>query len=326
MVVTGKHADSGNELASTAHDVAEEGSYPIVRSRHPGQWLAAAISLLVIAWLAHSIATNPNYQWGVVWKYLTFDTILSGLAWTLGLTIVSMACGIVLGIVAALMRQSTNPVLSGFAASYIWIFRGTPLLVQLIFWYNLAALYPRIEIGLPFMTPIFSISANVVVTPLVAALLGLSLNEGAYMAEIVRSGLLSVDAGQREAAQSLGLSPARTVRRIILPQALRVIVPPTGNEIIGMLKATSLVSTLAISDLLYSVQGIYGRTFETIPLLIVASFWYLLASSMLSLLQTALESKLRRGQSAAPSDGLSRILAHLRRMVRFHDSRSRREQ
>lgn len=325
MAATGKSVDShGHNMTSGSFDGLSD-NLEVVRSRHPGRWAAAVVSVVLLALMVHSVASNPNYQWSVVWKYLTVDTVLSGLLWTLGLTVLSMAIGIVLGIVAALMRQSPNPVVSSFAASYIWIFRGTPLLVQLIFWYNLAALYPQIQIGLPFMTPWLSIPANTVVTPIVAALLGLGLNEGAYMAEIVRSGLMSVDGGQREAAQSLGLSPSRTIRRIVLPQALRVIVPPTGNEIIGMLKATSLVSTLAISDLLYTVQGIYGRTFETIPLLIVASIWYLLASTLLSALQTVVESKLRRGHSAAPTDGLSRVLMHLQSAFQFRKRGSGRE-
>ena len=288
---------------------------PIVRARHPGRWAAAIVSMLMLAALAHSLATNPGYRWDVVWRYLTVKTVLTGFGWTLVLTAASMAIGIVLGVVAALMRQSANPVVSAFAATYIWLFRGTPVLVQLIFWYNLAALYPRIDIGFPFFAPFVTLSTNVLITPIVAALLGLGLNEGAYMAEIVRSGLMSVDPGQREAAYSLGLTPARTVRRVILPQAMRVIVPPTGNEVVGMLKATSLVSTLAISDLLYSVQGIYGRTFETIPLLIVASTWYLLASTLLSACQIALENRLRRGHTAAPTDGVSVLLARVRRNI-----------
>ncbi|NPT33651.1 amino acid ABC transporter permease [Paraburkholderia xenovorans] len=302
---------------SHAHDTRANAealtpALPIVKARHRGRWALAVISVLILAWFGHSVATNPGYGWPVVWKYLTFQTILTGFLWTLGLTAASMAIGMILGVIAALMRQSSNPIVSAFAALYIWIFRGTPLLVQLIFWYNLAALYPQIDLGLPFFAPIASLQTNSIVTPIVAALLGLGLNEGAYMAEIVRSGLLSVDPGQREAAYSLGLSPARTIRRIILPQALRVIVPPTGNEIVGMLKATSLVSTLAIGDLLYSAQGIYSRTFETIPLLIVASLWYLLASTLLTALQMTLERKLRRVHSAPPTDGLSRVVATLK--------------
>ncbi|CAA0113684.1 Uncharacterised protein [Starkeya nomas] len=283
----------------------------IVPARYPGRWIAATIIFVLFASFAYSVATNPGYQWDVVWQYLTYRTVLAGLGWTLALTAASMFIGIVLGIVAALMRQSSNPILSVVAAGYIWLFRGAPLMVQLIFWYNLAALYPTIDIGLPFLPPLVSLSTNEVITPLVAALLGLGLNEGAYMAEIVRSGLLSVDAGQREAAQSLGMSPAHTLRRIILPQALRVIVPPTGNEVIGMLKATSLVSILAFSDLLYSVQGIYGRTFQTIPLLIVATIWYLVAATLLSLVQQYLERRYGRGHSRRAQDGMSLLMAPL---------------
>ncbi|WP_334173827.1 amino acid ABC transporter permease [Pseudoxanthobacter sp.] len=281
--------------AGTQH--AQPREEEIVRARYPGRWISAALVLFVLALLVRSLITNPGYEWGVVWQYLTFPTVLSGLGWTLGLTVAAMAIGIALGIVAALMRQSENPVLSQTAAAYIWMFRGAPLLVQLIFWYNLAALYPTIEIGLPGLPPLVSWSTNDLITPLVAALLGLGLNEGAYMAEIVRGGLMSVDPGQREAASSLGMSPGHTLRRIILPQALRVIVPPTGNEVIGMLKSTSLVSILAISDLLYSVQGIYGRTFQTIPLLIVASIWYLAVSSILSAFQRILEKRYGRGHT-----------------------------
>jgi polar amino acid transport system permease protein len=309
---------------ATADATAAAAEAPIVRARHPGRWAAAAISVIILAALAHSLATNPGYGWAVVWKYLTVGTVLRGFAWTLGLTAASMAIGIVLGVIAALMRQSANPVISASAAAYIWLFRGTPVLVQLIFWYNLAALYPHINIGVPFLAPFVTLSTNALITPIVAALLGLGLNEGAYMAEIVRSGLMSVDPGQREAAYSLGLTPARTVRRVILPQALRVIVPPTGNEMVGMLKATSLVSTLAISDLLYSVQGIYGRTFETIPLLIVASLWYLLASTLLSACQIALETRLRRGHTAAPRDGLSLIVASVRRQLAWSSRKTQR--
>ena len=277
----------------------------IVPARYPGRWLAGVICITLAFLLILSMLGNPGYEWDVVLRYLTASAVLRGLAWTLGLTVASMIIGVSLGIVAALMRQSANPVLAAIAALYIWLFRGVPLMVQLIFWYNLAALYPTLSIGIPFFEPVWSVSTNSVVTPLMAALLGLGLNEGAYMAEIVRGGLLSVDPGQREAAQSLGMSPAHTLRRIVLPQALRVIVPPTGNEIIGMLKATSLVSILSISDLLYSVQGIYGRTLQTIPLLIVASIWYLIASSVLTFIQRLIERHYGRGHRSNQLDGLS---------------------
>lgn len=291
-------------------------SEQIVPARYPGRWAAAGISLIVIVLFTQSVVTNPGYRWPVVLEYLFNGTVVRGFFWTIGLTCAAMLIGISLGLIAALMRQSSNPILSCLAAGYIWLFRGTPLLVQLIFWYNLGALYPQIGIGLPFLEPIYSMATNDLVSPLTAALLGLGLNEGAYMAEIVRSGLLSVDPGQREAAFSLGMTPARTVRRIILPQALRVIVPPTGNEVIGMLKATSLVSILAISDLLYSVQGIYARNFQTIPLLIVACFWYLVASSILTALQNMLERRLGRGHGGRGDDGLTLLLTPLKHMVR----------
>jgi polar amino acid transport system permease protein len=289
----------------------------IVPARHPGRWIAALICTALGVFIIVSMLQNPGYQWSVVLRYLTATTILRGFLWTVGLTLASMAIGVTLGIVAALMRQSANPVLATVAALYIWLFRGVPLLVQLIFWYNLAALYPTISIGLPFMDPFVSLSTNDVITPLAAALLGLGLNEGAYMAEIVRSGLLSVDPGQREAAQSLGMSPSHTLCRITIPQALRVIVPPTGNEVIGMLKATSLVSVLSISDLLYSVQGIYGRTLQTIPLLIVASIWYLAASTILTSLQKVLERRYGRGHRVDHSAALTDLPAFLWRRVLF---------
>lgn len=280
----------------------------IVPARYPGRWIAALICIAIAGFIVASMLQNPGYQWPVVLKYMTAATILKGFVWTIGLTAAAMTIGIVLGIIAALMRQSANPVLATVAALYIWLFRGVPLLVQLIFWYNLAALYPTIDIGLPFFGSILSIPTNDIITPLAAALLGLGLNEGAYMAEIVRGGLISVDPGQREAAQSLGMSPAHTLRRIIIPQALRVIVPPTGNEVIGMLKATSLVSVLSISDLLYSVQGIYGRTLQTIPLLIVASIWYLAAATILTSIQRMIEKHYGRGHRSNQPDALFGLL------------------
>jgi polar amino acid transport system permease protein len=305
----------GSDVEKQPRRTAAPQADQIVPARYPGRWFAAALGLVALYLIAQSVVTNPGYKWPVVIRYLFDGTVLKGLLWTLALTVAAMAIGITLGLIAALMRQSSNPILACLAAGYIWLFRGTPLLVQLIFWYNLAALYPQISLGLPFQEPFFSVSTNTLITPLFAALLGLGLNEGAYMAEIIRGGLLSVDPGQREAAISLGMTPAKTVQRIILPQALRVIVPPTGNEMIGMLKATSLVSILAISDLLYSVQGIYSRNFQTIPLLIVACFWYLIASTLMSALQNVIERRLGRGHGSRGNDGISLMLAPLRRVM-----------
>jgi len=221
-----------------------------------GRWIAAAIVLLVAAALIYSFATNSRVQWGVVGDYLFNARVLRGVRATLELTVVSMAIGILLGVILAVMRLSPNPVVKSASWLYIWFFRGTPVLLQILFWgIGISALYPKISIGIPFGGPVIaSGNANHVITLFVAAILGLGLNEGAYMAEIVRAGIISVDEGQHEAAQSLGMTRLQTMRRIVLPQAMRVIIPPTGNETISMLKTTSLVSVIAYTELLYSVQ------------------------------------------------------------------------
>src|SRR5690242_13489778 len=207
-----------------------------------------------------------------------------------------MAIGIVLGVLLAVMRLSPNPLVAGFSWFYIWFFRGTPVLVQLLFWSFIGAVYSKITLGIPFGGPAIVLgSANAVITAFVAAILGLGLNEGAYMAEIVRAGMLSVDEGQTEAAQALGMTRLQTLRRIVLPQAMRVIIPPTGNETISMLKTSSLVSVIAYSELLYSVQLIYAVNFRQIPLLMVACVWYLIVTTILSIGQYYIERHFGRG-------------------------------
>lgn len=277
----------------------------VVPLRHRGRWVTAALLLIVAAGFALSMVTNPRFHWAVVGQYLFDPAILSGLATIVWLTVAAMAIGVALGTLIALMRLSKNPVLESVASGYLWVFRGTPLLVQLIFWFNLSALYPQITLGFPIGPNLGSFDANQYITVYVAALLGLGLNEGAYMSEIVRSGLNSVPGGQREAADALGMSSFRVMWRIILPQAMRVIIPPTGNQLIGMLKTTSLVSVIAMEELLYSAQLIYTVNFQTIPLLIVASLWYLLLTSVLSVGQHFLEKHFARGDRrnvAAPTD------------------------
>jgi polar amino acid transport system permease protein len=263
--------------------------------RHPGRWLAGAVILVLAAMLAHSLVTNENFHWDVVGKYLTTASILNGLKNTLILTALSMAIGVAGGILLAVMRLSANPLLSWAAAAYIWLFRGTPVITQLLFWFYLAALYPRLGLGVPFGPTFVSVDTNSLIAPFTAALLGLGLNEAAYMAEIVRGGILSVDHGQTEAAEALGMTRARILRRIVLPQAMRVIIPPTGNETISMLKTTSLVVVIAYFELMTAVQQIYSRNFQTIPLLIVAAIWYLLLTSVLTLVQTRIERRFARG-------------------------------
>ena len=259
------------------------------------------IVLIIAASIVRSIVVNPNFHWNVVGQYLFDSRILHGVLKTIELTAISMAVGIILGVVFAIMRLSPNPLVSSFSWLYIWFFRGTPLLVQLLFWGFIAALFPKIALGVPFGGPsIVDVNANTLIPPFVAAILGLGLNEGAYMAEIVRAGIISVDEGQTEAAQSLGMSRLQTLRLIVLPQAMRVIIPPTGNETISMLKNTSLVIVLgSVFDLLFEAQQIYAATYQTIPLLIVASIWYLAMTSVLYVGQYFVERRFGRGFSRA---------------------------
>lgn len=283
--------------------------YTIVKAKHPGRWISAAVIVFITSLLLHSVVTNPNFGWDIVGLYLRDISIGRGIMVTLGLTAISMLIGIVLGVIFAVMRISANPVVRTAAFAYVSFFRGTPVLVQLLFWFNLAALYPIITLGIPGL----ELDANQLITPMTAAILGLGLNQGAYMSEIVRAGILSVDHGQTEAAEALGITRLQTMRRIVLPQAMRVIIPPTGNETIGMLKTTSLVSVISVPELLYSAQIIYARTFETVPLLIVASLWYLLITSVLTIGQYYLERRFARGNQRdlppTPLQQVRRLLA-----------------
>lgn len=280
----------------------------IVKLAHPWRTVLAAVVLFVAAAGLYSVITNERFEWARVWSYLFYPDIMWGLGRTLVLTAVAMVVGILLGILLASARLSPNKVVAGAAGLYIWFFRGTPLLIQLIFWFNFAALYPRIGISVPFGGPwIFSADTNTVLTVWFVALLGLSLNEGAYMAEIVRGGLLAVPNTQLEAAQALGMRPLQSFRKIVLPQAMRVIIPPTGNQVIGMLKYSSLVSVIALPDLLYSAQLIYSQNYQTIPLLIVVSFWYLLCTSILTVIQRRIEDHYGRGIVSAGQMPLPKI-------------------
>lgn len=261
-----------------------------------GRLISWVVVLCVAADVGWLVATNPSFEWAVVGKWFTEASVLKGLQVTLGLTVVSMIAGTLLGLLLAVARLSDNRLLGGLAGLYIWFFRGTPLLVQLIFWYNMSTLFPAVTLGLPFGGPVFaSWNTNDLITPLTAAIAGLALNEAAYMAEIIRAGLQSVDNGQVETTQAFGMSRARALRRIIIPQAMRSVIPPTGNQLISMIKATSLVSVIAMGDLLYSVQSVYNRTFEVIPMLMVAVIWYLLITSVLNVGQSAIERYYSRG-------------------------------
>jgi len=260
------------------------------------RWALTCAAILFALYMAWLIIANEAFQWHVVFHWLFDPSVMQGLAVTLGLTVVAMALGTVIGLVLAICRLSGNRVVTRFAGIYIWFFRGTPMLVQLIFWYNLATLFPQISIVIPFGPTLASWDTNALITPLTAAIVGLALNEAAYMAEVIRAGLISVDPGQSEAAQAFGMTRQRALRRIIIPQAMRSIIPPTGNQLISMIKGTSLVSVIAMNDLLYSVQAIYNRTFEIIPLLMVAVIWYLFITSILNLGQSYIERYYARGE------------------------------
>jgi polar amino acid transport system permease protein len=259
--------------------------------RYPGRWVTAAVVLLLVAMGVHGLVTNHRFRWDIVWKYLFTEPVLRGLWATVYLTFFAMLIGVVGGVLLAIMRQSPNPLLSGVSWVYTWFFRGTPVLLQLIFWGTIGALYPRIAVGIPFGPEFASADSNKLIPLIAAGILGLGLNEAAYMAEIVRAGISAVDEGQIEAAQALGMGRGLTMRRIVLPQAMKVIIPPTGNETISMLKTSSLVSIIAVIELTYSVQLIYARNYQTIPLLIVAAIWYLVLTSVLSVGQYFLERR-----------------------------------
>lgn len=275
----------------------------VVPLPHPFRVAAIILVLSLLALAVRSAATNPKLQWPIAGSYLFNPLIMNGLLVTLIVTALVMVIAVILGTIAALMILSPSRLLSTPAKVFVWFFRGTPALVQLILWYNLALIVPRFELWLPGFGTIFSISTNDVMTPLVAAVVGLSLHESGYMAEIIRNGLQSVNQGQREAALCLGMKPSLLMRRIIIPQAMRVIIPPSGNETINLLKTTSLVSVVAVGDLLYSAQSIYARTFETIPLLLVVTFWYLVVVAIMSIGQFYLERHFSRDNATRQGEG-----------------------
>jgi polar amino acid transport system permease protein len=266
--------------------------YRIVPTRHWGRWLAVALIALLLALLARAFAVG-QIEWDYVGQFLTAPAILQGLVNTVWMSVAAMALGIVLGIGAAVMRMSHNPVLRGVAMGYAWLFRGTPVILQLLLWFNLALVFPRLGWG------DWSLRMVDVMTPALAALLGLGINQGAYTSEVVRAGMLSVDTGQYEAAKSIGMTRLTALRRIVFPQAMRVIIPPLGNEFIGMVKLTSLASVIQFAEILHAAQNVYYANSRVIELLIVAAIWYLVVVSVLTPAQMLLERRFARGTGGA---------------------------
>jgi polar amino acid transport system permease protein len=261
----------------------------IARRAHWQRWLTAAVIVALLAVIGRAFA-GDQIEWSYVGHFLAARVILEGIVNTMVMAVLAMALGIVLGVVVAIMRLSPNPVLRSVAAGYTWLFRGTPLILQLLLWFNLALVFPTI--GIPGL---WSVRAVDLMTPFLSALLGLGINQGAYTSEVMRAGMLSVDAGQYEAAQAIGMGRLRALRRIILPQAMRVVIPPLGNEFIGMVKATSLASVIQYPEVLHNAENIYYANSRVIELLIVAGFWYLLVVSILTPLQMLLERRFARG-------------------------------
>jgi polar amino acid transport system permease protein len=279
---------SPEALADGFPDISSHG---IAREAHWGRWLTAAIILVVLAAIGRAFA-HGQIEWAYVGRFIAAPVIVWGIVNTLVMAVLAMALGIMLGIIVAIFRLSPNPVLRSVAAGYTWLFRGTPLILQLLLWFNLALVFPTI--GIPGL---WSTRAVELMTPFLAALLGLGINQGAYTSEVMRAGLLSVDTGQYEAAQAIGMGRLQALRRIILPQAMRVVIPPLGNEFIGLVKATSLASVIQYPEVLHSAENIYYANSRVIELLIVAGLWYLAVVSVLAPLQMLLERRFARGVS-----------------------------
>jgi polar amino acid transport system permease protein len=299
-------------------------SVKVVPVRHYGRWAGTVVALIVIVMIVHTMLSKvpdtsgrkacyhsngqricvPAVHWRFYWtdvgQYFTSSDVVHGLYVTLELTALAMTIGIVMGVLLAVMRLSHSRLLSSTAWTYTWFFRGTPVLVQLAFWFAIRALYAKVTIGVPFLNLTFlNINTNSI-TPFIAAVLALGTNEAAYFSEITRSGLIAIDEGQTEAATSLGMSRGQTLRLIILPQAMRVILPPTGNEVISMLKTSSLAQTIGVVELYGATTNISAANFETMPLLIVASIWYLIVTTVLSIGQFYLERHYSKGALRSP--------------------------
>jgi polar amino acid transport system permease protein len=261
----------------------------VVPLRHWGRWVVGALILALLGALGWALA-DAKIDYAAVPGFFTHDIMLHGLLNTVVLALAAQAGAIVLGVLIALLRRSANPVARWFAAGYVWLFRGLPVLLQILLWFNLALVFENISIP-----GLFEEKTNVLVTAFVAALLGLGLNESAYMAEIVRAGLNSVDHGQVEAAKAIGMTPATTLRRVVLPQAMRVIIPPTGNNFINMLKGTSMASVIGFLELIHAANNIASRNLQIMETLLAAAAWYMVLVSVASVGQHFLERYYGKG-------------------------------
>ncbi|MFT4218553.1 MAG: amino acid ABC transporter permease [Micropruina sp.] len=279
----------------------------VVPRKHVSRWIGAALVLAFLIWLGVAMA-NAAIDWSIVAEYMTLPVLMQGIVTALWLTVVSMALGLLLGIVTAVMRMSKNPVTSTVAYLYIWVFRGTPVYLQLLMWFNIALIFPQL-----FIPGMGVVDTTKVVTADLAAIIALGLNQGAYTSEVIRSGILSVDEGQSEAASAIGMTRLHLMRRIVLPQAMRVVIPPIGNEVISMVKTTSLASAIGVTEILTQAQHIYYVNSKIMELLIVCAVWYLAATTVMSIGQFYLERAFAKGATsrALPPTPLQKLRAAL---------------
>ncbi|MCX4093773.1 amino acid ABC transporter permease [Nocardia sp. alder85J] len=287
-------ATAGAAESVTARPSGDE-NLTVARTRHPGRWVVAVVALILVAQFAHGLITNPGWDWPTFRLYFTAHSVLTALTVTLELTFWGTLLGFLIGVVVAIGRLSRIPVLQVIAWTYVWAFRSIPLIVQLLFWFNIAYLYKRLSLGVPFGPALVTFDVNQVLSGFSAAVIGLALHQAAYSAEIIRAGVISVDTGQLEAAKSLGLPRHRQFFTIIAPQAMRGILPNAANEVISLFKGTSIVSVMAIAELFYQVQVIYGRSGRVVPLLMVATVWYIVLTTVLSVFQYYIERHFAKG-------------------------------
>lgn len=299
------------EQANDSPEGPDESDLPrIAGAWHPWRWVVGAIALILVAQFAHGLITNPGWDWGTFAQYFTARSVLAALLVTLELTFWGTLLGFALGTLLAIGRVSNNPVLRVIAWTYIWAFRSIPLIVQLLFWFNIAYLYQRLSVGIPFGPAFFDFEVNGVISGFTAAVIGLALHQAAYSAELIRAGLLAVDQGQLEAAAALGIPKWRQFRTVVLPQAMRSILPNAANEVIGLFKGTSIVSVMAIAELFYQVQVIFGRNGRVVPLLMVATVWYIVLTTALSIVQYYIERHYAKGaQRQLPPTPWQRVRA-----------------
>ncbi|MFK4090317.1 amino acid ABC transporter permease [Kribbella sp. NPDC020789] len=308
---------SAPETADPPSARPADADLPVIGRRHPWRWVGVAAVLVLLAMFGHGLITNPGWDWPTFFRFFTTRTIFSALWVTIQLTVYGTVLGFALGAVVATMRLSSSPFLQVVAWGYIWAFRSIPLIVQLLFWFNIAYLYQELSLGIPFGPEFVHFSTNNLFGPLGAAVLGLALHQAAYAAEIIRGGIISVDAGQTEAAAALGIPKLRQFFRIVLPQAMRSILPNGANEVISLFKGTSIVSVMAIPELFYQVQVIYGRNSRVVPLLMVATVWYIVLTTLLSIAQFYVERHFARGTARSlPPTPIQRVRRVLARAAR----------